>query len=69
MEGFCHIDDRRYPALYGDEGSKISPDGRNDGTMDFPLALLTQTTLSVDDTQALIEKIIERFPDVVLPRA
>ncbi len=34
-----------------------------------PLALLTQTTLSVDDTQVLIDTIVERFPDIVLPKA
>lgn len=33
------------------------------------LALLTQTTLSVDDTASLIAKIQERFPDIVLPKA
>jgi 4-hydroxy-3-methylbut-2-enyl diphosphate reductase len=33
------------------------------------LALLTQTTLSVDDTASLIEKIQERFPHIVLPKA
>jgi 4-hydroxy-3-methylbut-2-enyl diphosphate reductase len=33
------------------------------------LAILTQTTLSVDDTKRLIEKIQETFPDVILPKA
>ncbi len=33
------------------------------------LALLTQTTLSVDDTTALIEYIKELYPDIDLPRA
>lgn len=69
LDSFCHIDDRRYPALQDDESSKISPDGRNDGTWKTSLALLTQTTLSVDDTASLIEKIQERFPDIVLPKA
>ena len=69
LDSFCHIDDRRYPALQDDESSKISPDGRNDGTWKTSLALLTQTTLSVDDTASLIAKIQERFPDIVLPKA
>jgi 4-hydroxy-3-methylbut-2-en-1-yl diphosphate reductase len=33
------------------------------------LALLTQTTLSVDDTAALTEKIVEKYPDILLPRS
>lgn len=33
------------------------------------LALLTQTTLSVDDTANLIEKIQIKFPDIILPKA
>ncbi len=72
LDSFCHIDDRRYPALQDDEVSKISPDGRNDGTLEWwqkKLALLTQTTLSVDDTVDLIAKIQSRFPDIVLPKA
>ena len=32
------------------------------------LALLTQTTLSVDDTDILIREIQKRFPDIVLPK-
>ncbi len=36
---------------------------------EWKLALLTQTTLSVDDTNTLIEKIQTRFPDIVLPKA
>jgi 4-hydroxy-3-methylbut-2-en-1-yl diphosphate reductase len=34
---------------------------------DMPLAYLTQTTLSVDDTKAIIEAIEKRFSDVVGP--
>jgi 4-hydroxy-3-methylbut-2-enyl diphosphate reductase len=33
-----------------------------------PVALLTQTTLSVDDTKILIESARARFPDIVLPK-
>ena len=33
------------------------------------LALLTQTTLAVDDTAKLIETIQNLFPDIVLPKA
>ena len=32
-----------------------------------PVAVLTQTTLSVDDTQGILEAIRKRFPDVHLP--
>lgn len=38
-------------------------------TGDTKLALLTQTTLAVDDTRVLIEKIQSIFPQVVLPKA
>ncbi len=34
-----------------------------------PLALLTQTTLSVHDTEILIEKIQQKFPSIVLPNS
>ena len=40
---------------------------RNDETQ--KLALLTQTTLSVDDTATLIAQIQERFPHIILPKA
>jgi 4-hydroxy-3-methylbut-2-enyl diphosphate reductase len=33
------------------------------------LALLTQTTLSIDDTAKLIEKILSIFPNIILPKA
>lgn len=33
-----------------------------------PLAFLTQTTLSVDDTHAMIEALKQRFPDIAGPR-
>jgi len=33
------------------------------------LAFLTQTTLSVDDTRAIVEATIARFPTIVAPRA
>jgi (E)-4-hydroxy-3-methyl-but-2-enyl pyrophosphate reductase len=33
------------------------------------LALLTQTTLSVDDTASLIAKIQKKYPDIILPKA
>ena len=36
---------------------------------DKPIAVLTQTTLAVDETQAMIEAIKKRFPSVVQPRA
>lgn len=32
-------------------------------------ALLTQTTLSVDDTARIIDRVIEKVPDIVLPKA
>jgi 4-hydroxy-3-methylbut-2-en-1-yl diphosphate reductase len=32
------------------------------------VALLTQTTLSVDDTRALIESIVTAYPDIALPK-
>ncbi|MGZ3172169.1 MAG: 4-hydroxy-3-methylbut-2-enyl diphosphate reductase [Croceibacterium sp.] len=35
---------------------------------DAPLAFLTQTTLSVDDTSAIIEALKTRFPQIVGPR-
>ena len=34
-----------------------------------PLALLTQTTLSVTETKDLIDKIKIKFPDIILPKA
>jgi 4-hydroxy-3-methylbut-2-enyl diphosphate reductase len=34
-----------------------------------PLAFLTQTTLSVDDTARIIEALKERFPHVIAPKA
>ncbi len=34
-----------------------------------PLAFLTQTTLSVDDTAEVIEALKTRFPDIVAPKA
>lgn len=37
-----------------------------DWDADTPLAVLTQTTLSVDDTQKSIDKIKERFPNVIV---
>ena len=36
---------------------------------DKPIAVLTQTTLAVDETQTMIEAIKKRFPSVVQPRA
>lgn len=33
------------------------------------LALLTQTTLSVDETEVIIHTIRERYPHIVLPKA
>lgn len=35
---------------------------------DRPLALLTQTTLSVDDTESIIKEAKSRFPHIVLPK-
>ncbi len=32
-----------------------------------PLAWITQTTLSVDDTKAIVDVLIARFPDIVAP--
>ncbi len=36
---------------------------------EFPLAFLTQTTLSVDDTADLVAELQRRFPDIAGPRA
>ncbi|BEV01688.1 4-hydroxy-3-methylbut-2-enyl diphosphate reductase [Novosphingobium olei] len=36
---------------------------------DAPLAFLTQTTLSVDDTAAIVDALKTRFPQIVGPRA
>ena len=36
---------------------------------DAPLAFLTQTTLSVDDTNAIVEALRTRFPQIVGPKA
>jgi 4-hydroxy-3-methylbut-2-enyl diphosphate reductase len=36
---------------------------------DLPLAFLTQTTLSVDDTAAIIAALQARFPHIIAPRA
>jgi len=36
---------------------------------DTPLSYLSQTTLSVDDTAAMIDAITTRFPEVVAPKA
>ena len=36
---------------------------------DFPLAFLTQTTLSVDDTAELVAELQRRFPGIAGPRA
>jgi 4-hydroxy-3-methylbut-2-enyl diphosphate reductase IspH len=33
------------------------------------LALLTQTTLSIDDTAKLVEKIQSIYPNIILPKA
>ncbi len=38
-------------------------------TVDDPVAFLSQTTLSVDDTAAIVEAIRARYPQVVGPRA
>ena len=35
---------------------------------DRPLAYITQTTLSVDDTVEIVDALKERFPDIVSPR-
>jgi 4-hydroxy-3-methylbut-2-enyl diphosphate reductase len=36
---------------------------------DVPLAYLTQTTLSVDDTAMIIAALLQRYPDVAAPKA
>lgn len=41
---------------------------RLDFPADAPLAYLTQTTLSVDDTAAIIAALSARFPDIAAPR-
>ena len=40
-----------------------------DFAVDAPLAFLTQTTLSIDDTAAIIEALKARFPQIVGPKA
>ncbi len=40
-----------------------------DFPVDTPLSYLSQTTLSVDDTAAMIDAITTRFPEVVAPKA
>lgn len=40
-----------------------------DFTPDRPLAFLTQTTLSVDDTAQVVQALKERFPQIVGPKA
>ena len=37
-----------------------------DWTSDTPVTVLTQTTLSVDDTESSIDQIKQRFPDVIV---
>ena len=60
-------EDLALPLLEG-VGGGTPPDLHYKGRSE-KLALLTQTTLSVDDTASLITKIQERFPDIVLPKA
>ncbi|MCH8206586.1 MAG: 4-hydroxy-3-methylbut-2-enyl diphosphate reductase [Chloroflexi bacterium] len=40
--------------------------GAPDWDRDTPVAVITQTTLSVDDTQRSIDEITERFPDAIV---
>jgi 4-hydroxy-3-methylbut-2-en-1-yl diphosphate reductase len=40
-----------------------------DFSLDASLAILTQTTLSVDDTQSLVSKIQEKYPNIALPKS
>ena len=42
------------------------PDDIDDWRPETPIAVLTQTTLSVDDTQDSIDEITSRFPDAVV---
>ncbi len=48
-------------------GSVEEIDGLTDITPDTPLAYVTQTTLSVDETRGIIEALRARFPQIVAP--
>jgi len=73
------IGHRGHPEVIGTfgqvpEGSMTLVETLDDvANLDFPgdadLAYLSQTTLSVDDTAAMIAAIIKRFPSVVAPKA
>ncbi|OCC25650.1 4-hydroxy-3-methylbut-2-enyl diphosphate reductase [Croceicoccus estronivorus] len=73
------IGHRGHPEVIGTFGQV--PDGamtlverlEDVATLEFadntPLAFLTQTTLSVDDTAAIVAALKQRFPDIVGPKA
>jgi 4-hydroxy-3-methylbut-2-en-1-yl diphosphate reductase len=67
--GFCHVDNRRHLALKDTEQDFSQT--RNDRYKEWEkkYIILTQTTLSVDDTASIITAIQERIPDVILPKA
>ena len=50
-------------------GSPLEVVATLDFASDAPLAFLTQTTLSVDDTAMIIAALKERFPQIVGPKA
>ncbi|RKF21129.1 4-hydroxy-3-methylbut-2-enyl diphosphate reductase [Altericroceibacterium spongiae] len=73
------IGHRGHPEVIGTFG-QVDPGGmtlvetlEDVATLDFapeqPLAFLTQTTLSVDDTAAIVDALKERFPHIVGPKA
>lgn len=60
-------DVERYFPNNKDKKNEIELDSEKwDNTIRY--ALLTQTTLSVDDTARIIDQVVERIPDIVLPK-
>ena len=53
-----------------DDAERFTPPrapGGDGGGAEVPLAYVTQTTLSVDDTQAVVDVLRRRFPDIRVP--
>ncbi len=62
MGQFIHSDAEMYLVENTDDVAAL------DITGDLPLAYVTQTTLSVDDTREIIDALKARFPDIMGPR-
>jgi len=62
------IEDLDQLSSFNIKGSTLE-EWKGDGLLNNKLALLTQTTLSVNETKNLIEKIKQKFPNIVLPKA